>query len=98
MELPEDEKRQLKEIEEQLAEEDPAFAARLTRKPPAYQRLSRKAMFVVLLLLTYTAGLTLLAGGVSLESVALIVLGAVVTAIFPVVVAFRAWRSMRGER
>ncbi len=97
MELPEDEKRELKAIEEHLAEEDPAFAARLTRKPPPHLRLSRRALFVVLLLLTYSAGLTLVIGGVSLSSVALVVLGIAVTAIFPVLIAVRAWRGRRGE-
>jgi hypothetical protein len=97
MELPEDEKRALKAIEERLAEEDPAFAARLTRRPPPYRRLPSRVLFVVLLLLTYTTGLTLLVGGVALASVALIVLGIVVTAVFPVLVTLRAWRKMRGR-
>lgn len=95
MELPEDEQRQLKQIEEQLAEEDPAFAARLTRKPPAHQRLSRKALFVVLLLLSYVVGLTLLVGGVALESVALTVLGVGVTVTYPVLVTVRGLRGKR---
>lgn len=95
MELPEDEKRALKAIEERLAEEDPAFAARLTRRPPPHYRLPSRMLFIILLLLTYTAGLTLLIGGVTLASVALIVLGTVVTAVFPVLVTFRAWRRMR---
>ncbi|SDF42797.1 Protein of unknown function [Lentzea fradiae] len=97
MGLPENEMRQLQEIEDQLAEEDPAFVARLTRTPPPHQRLSRKAMSVVLLLSAYTVGLSTLAGGASVGSVVLIVLGALITAAFPVLVAFRAWRDLRGR-
>jgi hypothetical protein len=95
VELPEDEKRELKAIEDHLAEEDPAFAARLTRNPPPHLRLSRRALFVVLLLLTYSAGLMLLVGGVAVSSTVLVVLGVAVTAIFPVLVAIRAWRGRR---
>jgi len=96
VELPEHEKRELRAIEEHLAEEDPAFAARLTRKPPPHYRLPRRALFVVLLLLTYTAGLTLLVIGVALASAVLVVLGVGVTAVFPVLVTVRAWRKRRG--
>lgn len=95
MDLPEDEQRQLKQIEERLAEEDPAFAARLTRKPPPHHRLSQRALFVVLLLLTYVAGLTLLVGGVALESDVLIVVGVMVTAIYPVLVTVKGVRGKR---
>ncbi|MCG8922845.1 DUF3040 domain-containing protein [Lentzea sp. CC55] len=95
MDLPEDEQRQLKQIEEQLAEEDPAFVARLNRKPLPHHRLSQRALFVVLLLLTYVAGLTLLVGGVALGSVALIVLGVAVTAVYPVLVTVRGVRGKR---
>ena len=56
MELPEDEKRALKALEERLAQEDPAFAARLARRPPPYYRLPSRVLFTVLLLLTYTVG------------------------------------------
>ncbi|GGU73799.1 hypothetical protein GCM10010178_76550 [Lentzea flava] len=52
-------------------------------------------LFAGLLLLTYTAGLTLLVGGVALASFALIVLEIGVTAVFPVLVTFRAWQRMR---
>ncbi|MEU7481765.1 DUF3040 domain-containing protein [Lentzea sp. NPDC042327] len=98
MELPEKERLQLKEIERQLAEEDPRFAARLTRKPPPHQRLSRKAMFAVLLVLADVVGLAVLVGGVTLGSVVLIVLGVAVLAVFPVLVVVRAWQGTRGKR
>lgn len=83
-EQPQPEKRELKAIEEHLAEEDPAFAVRLTRKPPPHYRVPRRVLFVVLLLLTYTAGLALLVVGVALASAVLVVLGIGVTAVFPV--------------
>jgi hypothetical protein len=97
VELPEDEQRALKAIEEHLAEEDPALAARLTRKPPPHYRLPRRVLFIVLLLLTYTTGLALLVTGVALASIVLMVLGAGVTAAFPVLITWRAWRRARGR-
>ncbi|SDJ03931.1 hypothetical protein SAMN04488074_101346 [Lentzea albidocapillata subsp. violacea] len=60
-----------------------------------HHRLSQRALFVVLLLLTYVVGLTLLVGGVALASVVLIVVGVIVTAIYPVLVTVKGVRRKR---
>jgi DUF3040 family protein len=89
--LTEREKRELEAIEQHLAEDDPALATKLIR-PRWHSRLSPTALFVIGLLTTYIAGLTLLAVGVTLTSWPVIVIGAAVTAVYPVKVAVRAWR------
>jgi hypothetical protein len=43
-------------------------------------------------------GLAVLVGGVTLGSVALIVLGVAVLAVFPVLAVVRAWQGARGKR
>lgn len=60
MGLTEHEKRELDAIEQHLAQEDPAFATKLS-KPRWHLRLSGTALFAIGLLTTYVAGLTLLA-------------------------------------
>ena len=94
MGLTEHEKRELDAIEQLLAEEDPGFATKLT-KPSWHARLSGTALFVVGLLTTYVAGLTLLAVGATFSSWAVIAVGAAVIAVFPVQVAVKAVRAQR---
>lgn len=89
MGLAEHEKRELDAIEQHLAQEDPAFAAKLSR-PRWHLRLSGTALFVIGLLTTYVAGLTLLAAGITTSSRPLTALGAAVTAIYPVKVTLHA--------
>ncbi len=96
MGLAEHEKRELYAIEQHLAEEDPAFATKLSR-PRWHARLSGTALFVIGLLTTYVAGLTLLAAGVTLSSWPLITVGAGVTAIFPVKITLHAARKRRRD-
>ena len=92
MGLAEHEKRELDAIEQHLAEEDPAFVTKLSR-PRWHARLSGTALFVIGLLTTYVAGLSLLAAGVTLSSWPLIAVGAGVTAIFPVRITLHAVRK-----
>lgn len=56
MGLTEHEKRELDAIEQHLAQEDPAFATKLS-KPWWHLRLSGTALFAIGLLTTYVAGL-----------------------------------------
>ncbi|WP_153278094.1 hypothetical protein [Saccharothrix syringae] len=52
-------------------------------------------LLALALLATYVLGLLALIAGVTASSVTLIVLGALVTAAFPIAVATRAWRDRR---
>ena len=92
MGLTEHEKRELDAMEQRLAAEDPAFATKLT-KPSWHVRLSDTAWFVVGLLTTYVAGLTLLAAGATFSSWLLIAVGIAMIAVYPVRVAVRATRE-----
>lgn len=92
MGLPEHEQRELAEIEQRLAEEDPRFAARLTKPGLG---LSPRTMIVLGLLATYVIGLLVVVLGVTLGSVVLIALGAAVTVSFPVMLVVRIWRDRR---
>ncbi|NUT47277.1 MAG: DUF3040 domain-containing protein [Saccharothrix sp.] len=92
MGLREHEERALAQIQQQLADDDPRFAARLTRAR-LKMRIPRRVLFAAALLGTYLLGLTTIVLGVALASVFLVVVGSAVTAAFPVVVAARAWRG-----
>ena len=94
MGLAEHEKRELDAIEQHLAEDDPAFATKLSR-PAWHLRMSGTALFVVGLLTTYVIGLALLATGVTLSSWLLIAAGAAVTVVYPVKVTVRAVKEQR---
>lgn len=91
MELQDHEKRALAQIEQRLIDDDPRFAARLSR-PRSWERVPRRVLFAAALCLAYTVGLLTIVAGVSLPSAVLVVLGALVTAAFPTAVAVRAWR------
>ncbi|MEU4445952.1 DUF3040 domain-containing protein [Actinosynnema sp. NPDC050801] len=94
MALQDHEERALAEIEQQLADDDPRFVARLGRKR-SWIRTSRRVAHAAALVSTYLVGLLVVIAGVTLPSVVLIVLGAAVTAAFPVLTATRAWRGRR---
>lgn len=93
MGLPEDEQRELDDIEQRLAEDDPTFAAKLAKTPPPYRLLPPRVLRLIGLLLIYVVGLTLVITGVALSSIVLIALGAAVTAFSPVVIVVQAWRT-----
>ncbi|MET9224285.1 DUF3040 domain-containing protein [Lentzea sp. NPDC003310] len=79
MALAEHEKRELDEIEQRLAGEDPKLAAALTRPSP-FVLLSRRTLRVLGLVAAHLCGLLVLVGGVTWSSVPLLVLGAVICA------------------
>ncbi|MCE7000671.1 DUF3040 domain-containing protein [Saccharothrix sp. S26] len=92
MGLPDHEARALAQIERQLIDDDPRFAARLSRTR-SWSRIPRRVLFASALCLTYAVGLLAVIAGVTLPSVVLIVLGSAITAAFPTAVAVRAWRE-----
>lgn len=94
MGLPDHEERALEQIERQLVDDDPRFAARLTRTR-SWRHVSRRVLYGSALSLTYLVGLLTIIAGTTLPSAFLIVIGALITATFPVVVAVRAWRWRR---
>lgn len=91
--LPEDEQRELDDIEQRLAEDDPAFVAKLAKPPPPHHRLPPHVLRLIGLLLIYVVGLVVVMTGVALSSIFVIVLGAAVTAFSPVAIVVRAWRT-----
>ncbi|WP_434444316.1 DUF3040 domain-containing protein [Lentzea sp. E54] len=93
MGLPEDEQRELDDIEQRLAEDDPTFAAKLARTPPPHHRLPPRVLRWIGLLLTYAVGLVVVVTGVSLSSIVLIALGAAVAAFGPVAMVVQTWRN-----
>ncbi|XVS61588.1 DUF3040 domain-containing protein [Actinosynnema sp. CA-299493] len=94
MALRDDEKRALAQIQRQLADDDPRFVARLSRKRSLF-RIPQRVLFTAALLTTYVVGLLAIITGVALSSAFLVVAGALVTAGFPTAVAVRAWRGRR---
>lgn len=93
MGLPEDEQRELDDIEQRLAEDDPKFAAKLVKTPSPHHRLPPRVLKLIGLLLIYVVGLVVVMTGVSLSSIVLIALGAAVTAFSPVAIVVRTWRT-----
>ncbi|MEJ2852151.1 MULTISPECIES: DUF3040 domain-containing protein [unclassified Saccharothrix] len=88
------EKRALEEIERNLVGEDPRLANRLARMRPG-PRLSGRLGVAVGLTVVYLLGLTVVVFGVTTGSTALVVLGAVLTAVFPVLLVVDAVRAGR---
>ncbi len=93
MGLPEDEQRELDDIEQRLAADDPKFAAKLVKTPSPHHRLPPRVLKLIGLLLIYVVGLVVVMTGISLSSIALIALGAAVTAFGPVTIVARAWHT-----
>ena len=94
MGLADREKRELDEIEQRLAAEDPKLAAKLVR-PGRLAFLTRGTMRVAGVLVAYLVGLLALVAGVTWSSAWLIVLGAGMCASVFVGLAIRAWRDRR---
>lgn len=94
MELPDREQRELEEIEQRLAEDDPKLAARLNRAAPKIL-LPRRRLIVIAMLVTYMVGLAAVVAGVTLSWVVLVGLGACM--IVGVITGFtvQAWRTHR---
>ncbi|MFI9817730.1 DUF3040 domain-containing protein [Saccharothrix variisporea] len=88
------EKRALEEIERNLAGEDPRLANRLARMRRG-PRLSGRLGIAVGLTVVYLLGLTVVVFGVTTGSAALVVLGAALTAVFPVLLVVDAVRAGR---
>lgn len=88
------EKRALDEIERNLAAEDPRLATRLARMRPG-RRLTGRLAVGVGLTVVYLLGLTVVVFGVTTESAALVALGAVLAAVFPVLLVVDAVRAGR---
>ncbi|GAA3685370.1 hypothetical protein GCM10022267_85210 [Lentzea roselyniae] len=93
MGLPEDEQRELDDIEHRLAEDDPTFAAKLATTPPLYRQLTPRVLRLISLLLIYVVGLVVVITGVSLSSIVVIALGAAVAAFGPAATVVQAWRT-----
>ncbi|MCX2948834.1 DUF3040 domain-containing protein [Lentzea sp. NEAU-D7] len=93
MGLAEDEQRELDDIAQRLAEDDPTFAAKLATTPPPHRLLPPRVLRLIGLLLIYAVGLVVVITGVSLSSTVLIAIGAAVTACGPVVVIVQTWRN-----
>lgn len=94
MGLQDHEERALAQIERHLSDDDPRFVARLTRTR-SWFRIPRRVLSAGALVLTYTVGLLTIIAGVTLPSSVLVVIGAAVTAAFPVAVAVRIRRERR---
>ncbi|HEX7306851.1 DUF3040 domain-containing protein [Lentzea sp.] len=95
MALAEHEKRELDQIEQHLFDEDPKFAAKLS-KPSLFVFLSRGAVRVLGLVGIFLGGLLAVVSGVTWSIVALVVLGAVLCAGVFAGLTVMAWRSHRG--
>lgn len=91
MELPDREQQELREIEQRLAEDDPKLAAKLNRAAPR-MLVPRRVLLFVGMLAVYLAGLVVVMVGVTLSSVALIVLGACT------IIGGLAWFAVRALR
>jgi hypothetical protein len=91
MGLPDHEERALAQIERQLVDDDPRFAARLARTR-SWISIPRRVLYVSALCLVYSVGLVTIIAGATLPSAVLIAIGSIVTAAFPTAVAVRAWR------
>lgn len=89
MALPDEEQRQLAEIERRLAEEDPRLAQRLARLRPL--ALSSTAVAVFVALMCFVVGLIVVAVGTQLGSLPVGVVGAVVGVGVPTLVVWRLW-------
>lgn len=95
MELGDRERKLLAAIEQGLVDSDPKFVAkvrRLSSEVPWRTRFLRDAL---VLLATYVIGLSTVIAGVWVSSAILVVVGAVVTAGLPVLVAWRAYQQHR---
>ncbi|MFD5825936.1 DUF3040 domain-containing protein [Lentzea sp. NPDC060358] len=94
MALADHEKRELDEIEQRLFDDDPKFAAKLT-KPSVLVFLSRKTLLVLGVIAVYLGALLAVVAGVTWSSVALVVLGALLgTGVFAGLIVL-AWRGRR---
>lgn len=91
MELPENERHELDEIERRLAEDDPKLAARLTNSAPAIF-IPRRTLIAIGVLAAYLAGLITIIAGVTVASIALVLLGAVITVGVFTALTVHAWR------
>lgn len=96
--LRDQDRRQLAEIEYNLVEGDPRFAATVRTLNSRLGRASRAVRFAVAVLATYVVGLTTVICGMLLSSAVLMALGAVTTASMPVAVGWRSWREGRRAR
>ncbi|GGU16068.1 DUF3040 domain-containing protein [Lentzea flava] len=95
MALADHEKRELAEIEQRLADEDPKLAAKLTR-PSALVFLPSRTVRVLAVFGVYLLGLLAMISGVTWSSAPLVVLGAVLCAGVFGRLVFSAWRGYRG--
>ncbi|KOV82452.1 DUF3040 domain-containing protein [Nocardia sp. NRRL S-836] len=94
MALADHEKRVLEEIEQRLFDEDPRFAAKLTRPSPL-SFLSHRTVRLLGVLTAYLCGLLAVIAGVTWSSVALVGLGAVACAAVFTGLLVTAWRAHR---
>nr|ANY57996.1 hypothetical protein [uncultured bacterium] len=97
MALADREKRELEEIEQRLFEEDPEFAAKLT-KPSVFVLLSRGTLLLAGAVAAFLCGLLVVIAGVTWSSVPVVVLGAVVCAGVFTGLVVRVWRGQRTPR
>lgn len=84
MALRDDEQRTLTEIERHLVEEDPRLAHRFVERPAA----GSLASVIAGVVLTFGAGLAVLASGIRLASPALVLVGVIVTTAVPALVGW----------
>lgn len=87
------EKRQLAEIEQNLAEESPELARKLAALGTTGTGARHGVRPIAVVIATYLAGLTLVVAGAQVASVPVIALGALLTAAVPVATGWQAWRN-----
>lgn len=95
MALADHEKRELDEIEQRLAEEDPKLAAKLAR-PSVFAALSNGALRLLVVFAVHLCGLLALMAGVTWSSVPLIALGAALCVSAFAGLVVQAWRKQPG--
>jgi hypothetical protein len=98
MGLADHEERELADIAQHLASDDPRFAGTLGRRSRVGGRFSRTTLLVIGLLTSYVLGLVVIIAGVTASSIPLIVLGALLTASGPVTYAALLCRAHLARR
>lgn len=97
MELRDHERRKLADIERHLAHEDPHLATLLTETPTDHARPQTTRRALLTLVGMDLLGLTTIVAGVETSLIPLIVLGAAVTAAFPVIAFVQLWRRRHSK-
>lgn len=96
MALSEEHQRRLAAIEDELTSTDPRFARRFARFHGT--AIVARVAAVAATIMGFAAAVTLLVIGIEIRAVGAIALGAIATALAPVVIGWRWWRRSPGRR